>query len=77
VGRLREPNEPRQTYDEWQLEFGRDNLIERGEGFLARLSRRLTDIDGFLTREGLQEKSKEDLLQRKDRLQKVLNNEID
>ena len=77
VGRLREPNEPKQTYDEWQLEFGRDNLIERGEGFLARLSRRLTDIDGFLTREGLQEKSKEDLLQRKDRLQKVLNNEID
>ena len=75
VGRTRGENEQKQAYDEWQLEFGRDNLLERGDAFLARLARRLTDIDGFLTREGLQEKSKEELLQRKARLQKVLNNE--
>lgn len=77
VGRKRGKDEPRQIYDEWQTEFGRDNLAERGEAFLARVARRLTDIDGFLAREGLQEKSREELLQRKERLQRVLNNEIE
>lgn len=75
VGRKRKANEPKQVYDAWQTEFGRDNLIERGEGFLKRISRKKKDIEGFLERDGLQEKSKVELLERKNRLQRVLDNE--
>ena len=76
VGRKRKTGEEQQAYNAWEIEFGRDNLIERGEGFLKRISRKLHDLDGFLAREGLQEKSKIELLERKNRFQKVLNNEI-
>ena len=75
VGRKREAGEQKQVYDAWQMEFGRDNLIERGEAFLKRISRKKKDIEGFLEREGLQEKSKIELLERKYRLQRVLDNE--
>ena len=77
VGRKRKENDEKQAYNAWEIEFGRDNLIERGEAFLKRITRKLHDIDGFLTREGLQEKSKVELLERKTRFQKVLDNEID
>ena len=77
VGRKRKENDEKQAYNAWEIEFGRDNLIERGEAFLKRITRTLHDIDGFLAREGLQEKSKLELLERKTRFQKVLDNEID
>jgi tRNA (adenine22-N1)-methyltransferase len=77
VGRKRTEGEPKQEYDGWQMEFGRDNLSERGDAFLARVARKKKDIDGFLSREGLQEKSRADLLERKNRLQRILDNEID
>ena len=77
VGRKRAENEPKQEYDGWQTEFGRDNILERGDAFLARVARKKKDIDGFLSREGLQEKSRADLLERKNRLQRILDNEID
>lgn len=76
VGRKRKENDEKQAYNAWEIEFGRDNLIERGEAFLKRITRKLHDIDGFLAREGLQEKSKVELLERKTRFQKVLDNEI-
>lgn len=77
VGRKREAGEEKQSYNAWEIEFGRDNLIERGEAFLKRIARKKRDIEGFLKREGLQEKSKAELLERKIRFERVLNNEID
>ena len=76
VGRKRKADEEKQSYTEWEIEFGRDNLKERGDGFLKRIARRLSDIKGFLQRENLQEKSRDELLQRKTRYEKVLNDEI-
>jgi len=76
VGRKRK-QEQKQVYTAWEIEFGRDNLKERSEAFLARIRRRLTDTDGFLLRENLQEKSKAELLLRKEKLERVLRNEIE
>ena len=76
VGRKRK-DEEKQSYTEWEIEFGRDNLKDRGADFLKRISRRLKDTQGFLQRENLQDKSREELLQRKQRLEKVLNDEIE
>ena len=77
VGRKRRETDEKQAYNAWEIEFGRDNLIERGDAFLTRIARKLYDIDGFLGREGLQEKSKIELLERRARFERVLNNEID
>lgn len=77
VGRTREENDEKQVYTAWEIEFGRENLRVRGEDFLKRITRRLKDIKGFLQRENLQEKSREELLERKTRLEKVLKNEIE
>ncbi|MBR2341508.1 MAG: SAM-dependent methyltransferase [Clostridia bacterium] len=77
VGRKRRTDEEKQSYNAWETEFGRDNIIERGEAFLARTARKKKDIDGFLNREGLQDKSREELLERKNRLQRILDNETD
>ncbi len=77
VGRKRLDGEQRQAYTAAEIEFGRDNLRERGEDFLARIERRLKDTESFLQREGLQEKSRKALTERKERYQKVLNNEIE
>ena len=76
VGRKRK-DEEKQSYTEWEIEFGRDNLEKRGDDFLKRISRRLKDTQGFLERENLQDKSREELLQRKHRLERVLNDEIE
>ena len=76
VGRKRHKEE-KQTYSAWEIEFGRDNLSERGEDFLARIRRRLSDTEGFLLRENLQESSRADLMKRKERLEQVLRNEIE
>lgn len=76
VGRKRK-QEQKQVYTAWEIEFGRDNLKERSEAFLARIRRRLTDTEGFLLRENLQEKSKSELLLRKEKLERVLRNEIE
>ena len=77
VGRKRKEYEGKQSYNAWEIEFGRDNLIERGEAFIKRISKKFRDIDGFLKSEGLQEKSKAELLERRNRFQRVLDNEID
>lgn len=76
VGRKR-GEEEKQNYTPAEIEFGRDNLKERGADFLDRIQRRLKDTEGFLQREGLQEKSREELEKRKERYQKVLRNEIE
>ena len=77
VGKKREETDEKQVYTAWEIEFGRENLRIRGEDFLKRIARRLKDIEGFLQRENLQEKSREELLERKTRLEMVLKNEIE
>ena len=76
-GSSKRHEEEKQTYSAWEIEFGRDNLSERGEDFLARIRRRLSDTEGFLLRENLQESSRADLTKRKERLEQVLRNEIE
>jgi tRNA A22 N-methylase len=77
VGRKRGAGDEKQVYTAWETEFGRDNVKERGDAFLKRIARRLADTEGFLTRENLQDKSRDELLERKARYEKVLKNEID
>jgi tRNA A22 N-methylase len=77
VGRKRVAGDEQQVYTAWEKEFGRDNLKERGDAFLKRIARRLADTKVFLARENLQDKSRDELLERKTRFEKVLNNEID
>ena len=77
VGRKRREGEDKQSYTAYELEFGRDNIRERGEAFLSRCKRKLKDLDGFLRTENLQEKSRSDLLMRKARLERVINNELE
>lgn len=76
VGRRRLEGEAAQTYTEAELEFGRDNLLQRGEAFIKRTQKLLKDIEKYLTIEGLQASSREELLQRKARLEGVLRGEI-
>ncbi len=63
-------------YSENDYEFGRDNLKDRPTAFLERTEKLLKDTERYLLKENLQEKSKEELLERKRKLQGVLNGEI-
>ena len=66
----------RQRYTDAEYEFGKDNLKERGEEFLARIRKLLKATEGFLKAENLQEESRKALLERQERLLGVLNGEI-
>ncbi len=77
VGRRRAEKDEKQVYTAWEIEFGRENLRARGEDFLKRITRRLKDVESFLKRANLQEKSRAELLERKIRLEKVLRNELE
>ena len=63
-------------YTDAEYEFGRDNLKTYPDAFTARLKKLLSGIDRYLTQPNLQDSSKEDLLNRKARLEGVLNGEI-
>lgn len=76
VGRRLEEGETPQVYTAAQLEFGRDNLVNRGEAFLKRMEKFLFDAETYLLNGNLQASSREELLQRKARLEGVLRGEI-
>lgn len=63
-------------YTDAEYEFGRDNLKTYPEAFTARLRKLLSSIDKYLAQPNLQDSSKEELMQRKARLEGVLNGEI-
>ncbi len=71
VGRRAEEGE-KQSYTGLEYEFGRENLITRGEDFLRRVRKLLEDVEKFLAVETLSLESREELLARKKRLQEVL-----
>ena len=63
-------------YTDAEYEFGRDNLKEYPEAFTARIKKLLAGIDRYLQEPNLQPSSREDLLERKARLEGVLSGEI-
>ena len=68
-GRRLFEGEAAQTYDERELEFGRENLALLPEAFVERTKKQLKDIEIYLASGNLQEGSREELLQRQKRLQ--------
>ncbi len=63
-------------YTEAEYEFGRDNIKELPAAFQKRLTKLVKNIDKYLQEPNLQEESRQELLQRKARLEGVLNGEI-
>ena len=63
-------------YTDAEYEFGRDNLRDLPAAFTARLRKLLSGIERYLQQPNLQPSSKEELLQRKARLEGVLSGEI-
>ena len=76
VGRRLEEGETPQSYTAAELEFGRDNIVNRGEAFLKRMEKFVKDAEKYLTIENLQASSRAELMQRKARLEGVLRGEI-
>lgn len=64
------------SYTDAEYEFGKENLATFPEAFTKRMNKLIGNIDKYLKQPDLQEASKADLLQRKNRLQGVLNGEI-
>ena len=63
-------------YTDAEYEFGRENLQIYPDAFIKRLKKLIDNIERYLGQPNLQESSRVDLLQRKERLQGVLNREI-
>lgn len=76
VGEYSKENRQVCDYSESELEFGRENLRERGEAFIARTEKLLAATLRYLQNPSLQEESKTQLEKRKERLQGVLRGEI-
>ena len=63
-------------YTDAEYEFGKENLATFPTAFTKRMNKLIGNIDKYLKQPDLQEASRADLLQRKERLQGVLNGEI-
>ena len=63
-------------YTDAEYEFGRDNLKDYPTAFTARIKKLLSGIDKYLQEPNLQPSSRDDLLNRKARLEGVLSGEI-
>jgi len=71
-GRRLEEGETPQRYSEQEIEFGKENLERMPSAFVERTKKQCKDIDRYLLTEGLQEESRAALLERKARLQGVI-----
>ena len=71
-----EGKEEERTYTQAQLLFGKENILSRPQLFLDWLQKEIEKIDRYLTAPSVSEDSKKELLDRKDLLQRVMNNEI-
>ncbi len=76
VGRTRKENEEKQSYSQAEYEFGKENLRCSNEAFLKRIKKLIKNTETYLLRDNLQEESKRELLEKKERLLGVLNGEI-
>ena len=64
------------AYTDAEYEFGKENLATFPSAFTARMKKLIGNIEKYLQQPDLQENSKAELLQRKQRLEGVLNGEI-
>ena len=76
VGGKREDGRAKQQYTDAEYEFGRENLERMPEAFVERMNKLIRNLEKYLKEPNLQEESKTELLERKQRLQGVLNGEI-
>lgn len=77
-GKLEEMGQVRDeiVYTDAEYEFGKENLATFPAAFTARMKKLIKNIEKYLKQPNLQQSSKEELLQRKTRLEGVLNGEI-
>jgi tRNA (adenine22-N1)-methyltransferase len=59
-------------YTEDEFLFGKENLATRPEAFINRLKILLSNVEKYLSQDGLQEESRRELLSRKEKLEGVL-----
>ncbi len=71
-GRRLKAGEEKQTYTDAELEFGKENLATLPPAFVERTKKQCKDIERFLAVESLQEESRAELLERKARLEGVI-----
>ena len=71
-GRRLKKGEAPQRYLEQEIEFGKENLDELPLAFVERTKKQCRDIDRYLSAESLQEESRAALLERRARLQGVI-----
>ena len=60
------------VYTDAEFEFGKENLATRPEAFLNRMRVLLSNVEKYLSQDGLQEESRRELLNRKEKLEGVL-----
>ena len=65
-----------QSYTLAEYEFGKENLSVMGEAFIKRTQKQISNIEKYLLQPSLQEESRVNLIERKERLQGVLAGEI-
>ncbi len=75
-GKIEDEGQVRVQYSEAEYEFGRENLASMPQAFVKRTKKQIANIGKYLTQPNLQEESKIQLLQRRERLQGVLDGEI-
>jgi tRNA (adenine22-N1)-methyltransferase len=71
-GRRLSAGEEKQVYTEMELEFGKENLDQLPPAFVERTQKQLKDIDKYLSIENLQEESRAELLNRKEKLKEAI-----
>lgn len=64
------------SYTDAEYEFGKENLATFPAAFTKRIKKLIANIEKYLKQPALQQASKEELLQRKQRLEGVLNGEV-
>lgn len=55
-----------------EIEFGRTNIIERPEAFLNMLKERIAKLSEYAKKDGLSDKSRAEMIERKQRLEKYV-----
>lgn len=69
------PNKAGDTLSEDERLFGRDNLKNKGDAFTRKLKKEKSEIAGYLARENLSPASKEELIDRRTKINAALGEE--
>lgn len=75
VGRRKKAGET-QSYTQAETEFGKENLQTMPKAFIERIRKLIKNTESYLSRPHLQESSRLELLEKRERLQGVLRGEI-